>query len=311
MTARIFMAVDARNRETLLPNSRTIGEGFGRDRRQDLISNSDIRDDSSAAMDAARQQQVPRLAAKKSDGACGFYRGATNLPAGTVDAGGNIHGKDRLFRPLRPFIETQDQILGRPIEVARKARAEEPVDHEIGGIEIKFLDGEDLAGPTLGGKRRVAPQPVARAKQSELDGKFLPSEHARGDKAVAAIIAGSAENRDAAMAWEKPRGLPCHRRASLFHQHGTGRAPGDGQPIGFGHFRVGQQLQELSIFKHAERQGANLRILQRADIPSESIVYVHFACLSEELVLTRSLYSQICARTMPEVMMPMDWAAIR
>jgi len=23
----------------------------------------------------------------------------------------------------------------------------------------------------------------------------------------------------------EPRGLPCHRRASLFHQHRTGRAP--------------------------------------------------------------------------------------
>src|ERR1700730_11710146 len=131
---------------------------------------------------------MPSLAAKKWDGAPGVYRGATNLPAGAVYAGGNIHGKDRLFRSLRPFIKTQDQRLGRPIKIASKARAEERVDHEIGGIEIKFLDGEDLAGPTFGGKRGVAPQAIARAKQSELDGEFLRGEHARGDKAVAAII---------------------------------------------------------------------------------------------------------------------------
>jgi hypothetical protein len=50
------------------------------------------------------------------------------------------------------------------------------------------------------------------------------------------------------MAWEKPYGLPCHRRACLFHQHGTGRAPGDGQPIGFGHFGVGQQSRRKRVW---------------------------------------------------------------
>ena len=34
MAARIFMAIDTRNREVLPPESRTVGEGFGRDRRR-------------------------------------------------------------------------------------------------------------------------------------------------------------------------------------------------------------------------------------------------------------------------------------
>src|SRR5262249_9142991 len=149
----------------------------------------DIRYRCHAAMDAAWEQQMSRLAAKKCDGACGLYRGAANLPAGAVDAGRNIHGNDRLFRPLRPFIKTQDQSLGRPIEIAGEARAEERIDHEVGRIEIKFLDGADRAGPAFGGKPGVAPQPIERAKQSELNGKLLRGEHARGDKAVAAIVA--------------------------------------------------------------------------------------------------------------------------
>ena len=255
MTARIFISFDAWNGECLPPQSRTIGEGFGRDRRQDMFRDSDIRDDSAAAMDAARQQQVPRLAAKKCDGACGDYSGATDSPAGAVDAGGNIHGEDWPFRSPRPFIDTQDQSLGLPIEIAAKARAEERVDRESGRIEIKFLDGEDLAGPILGGKRGVALQAVARAKQSELDGKFLAREQAGGDKAVAAIVARPAKNRDAAVARNKPRGLACHCRAGLFHQHGTGRAPGDGQPVGLSHFGVGQEFWTRGVGQHAQKPG--------------------------------------------------------
>ena len=190
MTARIFMSFDAWNGECLPPQSRTIGEGFGRDRRQDMFRDSDIRYDSAAAMDAARQQQVPRLAAKKCDGACGDYSGATDLPAGAVDAGGNIHGEDWPFGSPRPFIDTQDQSLSLPIEIAAKARAEERVDRESGRIEIKFLDGEDLAGPILGGKRGVALQAVARAKQSELDGKSRRASRRAATKPSPPLLPG-------------------------------------------------------------------------------------------------------------------------
>ena len=70
---------------------------FGADSREDARSNSDIRDSRVAAMGAAGQQQMAGLAAKECDGMRGVDRGATDLSAGAVDAGGNIDSEDWPF----------------------------------------------------------------------------------------------------------------------------------------------------------------------------------------------------------------------
>ena len=196
---------------------------------------------------------MARLAAEKCNGVRGLDRGAANLAAGAVDARGNIHGEDRPFGPPGPFIETQNNSLGRSIEIANKARAKQRVDRKTGRFEINVLDGVDIARPASGRARGVAPQTLARPKQSDFDGKFLARQQARGDKAIAAIVARPAKNRDAALARNKPGGLPCHRRTSLFHQHGTGRASRDGEPVGFRHFGVGQQLHGWTYCQHATK----------------------------------------------------------
>ena len=103
-------------------------------------------------------------------------------PRAAVDAGGNIHGEDRSFGALRPFVETLDHRLGGSIEIAGKTRAKQRVDGETNRFEINLLDGADTACPAAGSGRRVAPQTLARAKQTEVDRKALAREQAGGDE---------------------------------------------------------------------------------------------------------------------------------
>ena len=140
----------------MFPQGRAIGEGLWRDHRKDAGVDSDIGDGRAAAMNAAGQQQMARLAAEECDGAGCVYRGAANLAAGAVDAGRNIHGEDRLLGSPRPFIETQNRGFGGSVEIAGQARAKQRVDRKTGGVEIDVLDAVNIACPVLGGERRVA-----------------------------------------------------------------------------------------------------------------------------------------------------------
>ena len=120
------------------------------------------------------------------------------MPEGTSTARIGLSGS------LRPCIETQNRSFGRSIESAGKAGAEQRVDCEIGSVEINVLDRMNSACPASGGERGVALQTLSRAKQPKVNSKALSREQARGDEAIAAIVARPAKNRDAAMARGKP-----------------------------------------------------------------------------------------------------------
>ena len=205
MTAPMVMAVDARNRETLSPNNRTIAtDGFGRDRRQDMTSNSDIRDDRGAAMDAARQQQVSGLAAEECDGARGDYRGTASCPLEPSMPEEISPERIGFFVRFVHSLRRKTKALAGPSRSRARPAPKSASTTRPAESRSSLLDGEDLAGPKFGGKRGVAPQAVARTKQSELDGKVLRGEHARGDGAA--------------------RRHYCRVRSKPRHGHGAGEA---------------------------------------------------------------------------------------
>ena len=204
-----------------------------------LASISNIGDGSPAAMDAPGQQQMTWLAAEKRDGARGVDRGAANLSAGAIDAGRNIHGKDRVFGLPRPFVELKNRGFGGSVEIASKTRAKQRVDGKTSGVEVDLLDGLDIAGPPRCGEPRVATQAIARTEEPKLNGKALFREEPRSDKAIAAIVARAAKDGDLRLRGDKPGAFSCHRGPRLFHQQGARRASRDGQSIGLSHFGIG------------------------------------------------------------------------
>ncbi len=64
---------------------------------------------------------------------------------------------------------------------------------------------------------------------------------ARGDKAVAAVVAGPRHNHHAP-ARPQRRGSVGDGAAGILHQLDAGHAAGDGEPVGFGHFGIGEEF---------------------------------------------------------------------
>ena len=180
----------------------------GRDR-------SDIRDDS-AAMDAARQQQVPRLTAKNVTVRAALIAAPRICPLEPSMPEGTSTERIGFFVPGHSL--RRNQSLGRPIEIAsgphrrahRSDRQNRDRSRRRGSCRSNFW-------------RQARRRPAAdrRAKQSKLDLQIL-ARRARAPR----------QSRRRHYCWpaEKPRRghgenvvwPPRHRRASLFHQHGTG-----------------------------------------------------------------------------------------
>lgn len=252
MAARIFIALRARGREAIFPDRRTIGQGLRPDRGENQFRNAYIGDDRLAAKQSSWQQKMAGLAAKKRDRARGARRRAADLTARAVEAGWNVHRENRLILRAGPFVEAQDGGFRGALKIAGEACAEKRVDGEVRRVQAQRFNREGLAGPGPRGGGRVAAQPVAAPKQAKLNGETPGGQQARGDKSVAAIIARAAKDDNSAGSGDEPLGLPGDRPARLLHQERPRNAGGDRQPVGFGHFRIGQKLWGRCVGRHEE-----------------------------------------------------------
>ena len=104
-------------------------------------------------------------------------------------------------------VDPLDNRLRFTIDVARKPRAEQGVDHAIGSGKVDCGGSEDRALIAAGGERRVAFQDVAAAEQAEFDRIAALAEQPAGDESVAAVAARAAEDGDPAARLLKPRRL--------------------------------------------------------------------------------------------------------
>ena len=95
-----------------------------------------------------------------------------------------------------------------------------------------------------------AASPLSRpriAEQQQLDPIAALGQDARGDKAVAAVVARPGDDDDPARrtGW-RSRHRVGDRAAGAFHQLDAGVPAGDRQPVGLGHFGGGQQLDHAA-----------------------------------------------------------------
>src|SRR3981081_2356349 len=75
MAAGVFMGIDLRHRKRLAPKRRNVFESLWMNFREHPRVDPDIGNAYATAMNAARQQQMRRLAPKESDGLGGADRG--------------------------------------------------------------------------------------------------------------------------------------------------------------------------------------------------------------------------------------------
>src|SRR4029077_5315256 len=95
MTARVFVRLQSRLRKRRAPELRAIGECLRFDRPENIVGNSDVTDLDRTAMQPARQQQVARLAPKKSYGAGRVDRGPHDGAALSIYPAWQVNGDDR------------------------------------------------------------------------------------------------------------------------------------------------------------------------------------------------------------------------
>src|SRR6202042_1106859 len=153
---------------------------------------------------AARLQEMAGLQPEEGHACAGFDREPTNPAGFPVDSGGNVD-REHAAPCMAEGVDPLDDRLRFAIDVARKPRAEQSVDHAIGFSEVERGGGEDRALVASRGERRVAFQGIAAADEAELDRKAALAEQAAGDEAVAAVAARPTENGNPAARLRKPR----------------------------------------------------------------------------------------------------------
>ena len=174
-------------------------------------------------------------------------------PAGlAVDAGGDV---DRDHRPAaaRERIDALDDRLRFAVDVARKPRPEQRVDHAIRAARIDRRGVEDRALKARGGEGGIALQRLAPADEPKLDRVAAAHEQARGDEAVAAVPAGAAEDDDPASRLRAPRRLVRDREARPLHERDARRSRFDRGTVGFAHFGWRQELRGGQGIEHERR----------------------------------------------------------
>ena len=115
-------------------------------------------------------------------------------------------------------VDPLDDRLRFAIDVARKPRAEQSVDHAVGSSEVNCRGGEDRARIASGGERGIAFQGVSTAEQAEFDRVAALAEQAAGDEAVAAVASRAAEHDDPAARLRKPRRFVSDRKPRPLHE---------------------------------------------------------------------------------------------
>ena len=114
------------------------------------------------------------------------------------------------------------------------------VDHQPGAGDQRRVEGQRLALPRRGRHGGVAAQPLARAEQGDPHRPAAPGEMARGDEAVAAVVAGAAQHERRA-GREACADRPGDRRARVLHELDARHARGDRGGIGGAHLGDGEQ----------------------------------------------------------------------
>ncbi len=212
-----------------------------------LCGNADILDVNLPAAGAAREEEVAGLAPEERHRLVGFDGLAEDRAGRAGDARREIDRDDARACVARGIHPPQE--LGRlPRDRPGKPCAEEGIDDRRRAVERHRGGIEDRAEKFAARRRSVAAQRLFGAEQRGRDRKPPFGKEPCRNEAVAAIVAGSAQDDDG------PLRLPLARPA---HNHARHRLPGplhEAQPahpgldrmaIGLRHLGRAQQLQSL------------------------------------------------------------------
>ncbi len=189
MAARIFAGRSRQPRQLREPQLGAILPGVDGDALEDSGRRADIGDHGGAAQLATRQQQVSRLLARERHGAVGS-NGAERFAGISHEAARHIDGQDGQPALRRGRQYRCDVIAERPAQ----SGSEQRIDDEPGSVEHAELQRLDATGPTRRVMTRLAAQALARPQQGDPHRPAGRGQCARYDEAVAAVVAGTAQN---------------------------------------------------------------------------------------------------------------------
>ena len=243
VAARIFVAPYSRDWQKRPPEIRRIGEGLGADRVQHSLWGPDVSQMGFAAENPSGQEKMPGLEAEEGHGCARHDRGAPHRARIAIKPGGNVDGDHRSPARPRPEIDPLDKGPRLAIEVPGKPCPEEAIDDEASSFQINRQAGPHRPRPTPGGLSGVPPEAGRLAQQMDPHAKPALPQQPCGDKAIATIVARTAQDHDLAPLRRKPDRAISHRRPRALHQGHAGNASPYGKPVGLRHFRSSQQFQ--------------------------------------------------------------------
>ncbi len=178
------------------------------------------------------------LPQEERHGLGGLDRGPQPRPGRAVDPARQVDGEDRCSASIHRL----DHRARRALDRTGKPRPEDGVDDE-GGVRkpVRGCRFDRAAEPPrrLG---RIASQAIPVPEAQEPHAKSAFAEQARGDKAVAAVVAGACHDDNRSPEFLAQRSGIGNRTPRILHENNPGRAGGDREPIRFRHFRIAQEL---------------------------------------------------------------------
>ena len=157
---------------------------------------------------------MARLQAKEGDGGGRSAGDASHCPVSPSTPEGRSTASTG--RPARELVDAADAIAPRGCQVPREAGAEQRVDDEVGVGEVESVGGSDSPFQRAAISRGVAAQ-IAGIAEKLRRRDSRAREQSRRDEAVAAVIAGTAEDGDSPR--ERARCSPRRRpRPGPLHQ---------------------------------------------------------------------------------------------
>jgi hypothetical protein len=192
---------------------------------------ADVGDDDAAHVPSRRLQEVSRLQRAEGDGEVECGDGGQDRAIIGGDAARQV---DRHAQPRLGGHAGEDALDGL-VQAAGEAGAEQGVDQQRSGGG--FSERYDVAAPSP--PDGLCCRRTGLAKRRDVDAATAPSQLARDDVAVAAIVTGAAQDERVRRAGEAPDRLRGGNAGTL-HQQLRGRAGGDDAGFGRPHL-VGRQ----------------------------------------------------------------------
>ncbi len=208
------------------------------------LGDADVGHANIAAQAAARIKEMARLAAEEGHGQTGTGRRPHHRARVAMNTARHIDGQTR----RACFVDRVDHLPGDALNRPGKPGAEQSIDDNVRRIQQadpqRMHRLAELARPSFGIGRRVTGKPTRFTEQREGHVASGLMQQSRDNEAVAAIVAGPAQDEHAPVGPARLERLG-DRCARTLHQVEGGHAVRRGTGVGRVHLGDGQQLGRI------------------------------------------------------------------